>query len=111
MSKIKILKKEVGKNAEFTEIENSLEAMQAVVGGYIETVTVKKNIVIVCDEEARLSNKHFNISFNGIQFFGDIFFCGVDGDEFTDLPEEDFFTGVIVTYLKNAGEKHGNDKK
>lgn len=37
--KIRVLVKEPGKEAELREIPNTLEDLQCIVGGYIETVT------------------------------------------------------------------------
>ena len=37
---MKVVRKEVGCNPQVVEIENTLEALQKEVGGYIETVTM-----------------------------------------------------------------------
>ena len=36
------------------EIENTLEALQREVGGYIETVYLGDNYILICDEEGKL---------------------------------------------------------
>lgn len=82
-----IIKKEVGKDYIIKEIDNTLEAMQAEVGGYIETVTVCSDLVIVCDEEGLLKGLPHNTNLLGADFYGPIFFCGVKGDEFCDVPK------------------------
>ncbi len=67
-----------------TYITNSLSAMQAAVGGYIEAVTLSADCVIICDEEGRLKGLPNNPSaVPGI--VGDAFYVGYEGDEFTDL--------------------------
>lgn len=38
------------------EVENSLEAVQKFVGGYIETIGMGNGIVLVCNEEGKLNN-------------------------------------------------------
>ena len=39
----------------FMEIENSLEAKQAFVGGYIEVVDIGNGIDLICNEEGKLN--------------------------------------------------------
>lgn len=51
-----ILVVEPGKHPCEKEIPNTLEAMQEVVGGYIETVYPFPDAVLVCDEEAKLKS-------------------------------------------------------
>ena len=67
-------------------IKNELEPLQEAVGGYIETVPIAKDCVIICDEEGLLKNLPFNCELCGHWFFGTILFVGVDGEEFTDVP-------------------------
>jgi hypothetical protein len=38
----------------------SLEELQAIVGGYIEVVSLRDGRLIVCDEEGKLKGKDFN---------------------------------------------------
>ena len=92
MSKIKVIIKEPFKVPYVSKIDNTLEALQKIVEGYIETVTVNQDMVIICDEEGLLKDNHFNCRVLNIQFFGTIIFAGVNGDEFSDLPisEEEF---------------------
>lgn len=52
---MKILLKEPNKPFEVKEIENNLETLQQLVGGYIEVVPYKDNIAIICDEEDFIS--------------------------------------------------------
>ena len=55
-------------------------------GGYIETVTLSTDCVIICDEEGRINGKPYNCSICGVDFVGTIMICGVSGDAFTDIP-------------------------
>ena len=55
-------------------------------GGYIETVTLAEDMVIMCDEEGIIKNARYNVSVGGVQFFGTVVVCGVKGDEFADIP-------------------------
>lgn len=67
------------------DIDNTLEALQTAVGGYIETVTVASDCLIICNEEGRLLNLPFNCRLCGRVFVGPVLLVGVKGDEFTDL--------------------------
>ena len=48
---ISVIIKEPGKKPKRKTIKNTLEAMQKVVGGHIETVTLAENIVLVVNED------------------------------------------------------------
>ena len=84
---MKILKKEPGKGYYAKEIPNTLEAMQAEVGGYIETVTVDRTCCIVCDDEGRIKELPYNTTLGGIEFYGPIFIVGTKNDGFCDVPK------------------------
>lgn len=79
--------KETGHRPRIAEIENTLTALQKVVGGYIETVTLAKDCCIICNEEGRLQGLPYNLTFGGISFVGTVLFVGVAGDEFCSLSE------------------------
>lgn len=73
------------------DIENKLEALQAAVGGYIETVTLDEHTAVVADEEGRLKCKPVNLNASLLavcRIHGDVLVCGVDFDRFTDLSDE-----------------------
>ena len=65
--------------------ENSLEAFQKAVGGYIEAVTVASDLVLICNEEGRLLNLPFNATICGMDFYGPVLAVGMNGDEFARL--------------------------
>ena len=65
--------------------DNTLEAFQKAVGGYIESVTVAEDMVIICNEEGRLRGLPFNVELFGVGFVGTIVVAGVKGDEFASL--------------------------
>lgn len=77
-------------------VPNQLHPLQELVGGYIETVTVqvKPQVIVICNEEARLKRLPYNCTIEGkdytgefdCPFFGPILLVGADGDEFTDVP-------------------------
>lgn len=76
-----------GQRAEDIEVENTVEALQAQVDGYIEVVNIPVNdTVILCDEEGLMKQKDYNCRIMGIDFVGTILFAGIKGEEFTDVP-------------------------
>lgn len=92
---MKVIYKAPGKPAELQEIENTLEALQAAVEGYIETVTVDPCTVIICNEEGRLNGMRYNCNLLGLQLFGPILVAGVDGEEFCDVPDPWIFLATL----------------
>lgn len=85
-NKVKIIVKPVDKIAHVEWADNTLEAFQRIVGGYIETVTICTDLVIICNEEGRLLGLPHNCKAFGVDFVGDIVFVGCRGSEFADIP-------------------------
>ncbi len=83
---IKVLAKHPGHPAHFVHIPNTLEAMQSLVGGYIETVTLATDLVLICNEEGFLRGLPDNCRLCGMRLVGSILLAGIDGDEFADIP-------------------------
>lgn len=87
MEKIKvIIKRPDEETGHVTWISNSLKALQTHVEGYIETVTVSPNMMIICNEEGRIRNLPYNCRLCGIDFVGTIIIAGVDDADLTDVP-------------------------
>lgn len=68
--------------------ENTLEAFQKAVGGWIETVTIADDLVVICNEEGRLRGLPVNARVAGVTFVGTVIFAGVKGDEFASLKSK-----------------------
>lgn len=85
---MKVIYKEPGCAPEVRDIPNTLEALQAAVGGYIEAVTIDTDAAVICNEEGRLQGMPHNVKFLGVDFVGPILIVGVEGEEFTDLKED-----------------------
>ena len=86
MEKIKVVCKRHDSKPYVTWVSNNLKNFQNFVGGYIEVVPICEDLVVVCNEEGRLMNLPANCNISGIDFVGDIMFCGVKDDEFCDIP-------------------------
>lgn len=80
------------RSVEEIEIENTLEALQKEVGGYIETVTlVHGYAVMIVNEEGALRGMPSNLTASAVatrKIVGPALVVGVYGDEFTDIPKD-----------------------
>ena len=84
---MKVIVKEPNRRSEYREIDDTLEAMQEIVGGYIECVFLGEDTVMVCNEEGKLMGMQMNFPFRGDSIVGTIFVCGTDDEgDFTDVP-------------------------
>ncbi len=97
---MRVIRKDPGRPPELVEMENTLEALQQAVGGYIETVTFSPDASVVCNEEGRLRGMAPNCSFLGIPFVGPILVVGIDGDEMCSLDDRD--AALILHLLGRA---------
>ena len=81
-----VLKKEPGKEPVLTAVENTLSALQEAVDGYIETVTMADDFVVICNEEGCIQSLPYNCTLLGdIDLYGTILIAGMKDDEFTDV--------------------------
>ncbi len=90
-----VMKYEPGKRPEVVDVVpigpvTQLRAFQAVVGGYIEQLGFHGDMVILCDEEARLKNSPYN----RWNVLGTFIICRLKNGEWASLTDED------VNYLK-----------
>ena len=99
---MKVIYKAPGCAPEPRDIPNTLEELQAAVGGYIETVTFATDLAVICNEEGRVRGMAHNMKLLGVDFVGPILIVGVAGDEFTDLTPEQM--GFLMNGLKKAAE-------
>ena len=97
---MKVIIKEPGFPPHLEEIENTLEELQRIVDGYIETVTIIRNqIIVICNEEGRLNGLEPNCAVCGMDFVGPVIICSADGDEFTDLKTPH----KVMPLIRNLG--------
>ena len=87
---IMVVIKEPGKPAAVDPLfDNTLEALQDAVGGYIETFTLPSGIVLICNEEGKLHRLPYNVRVCGCDFVGVVIVCRASGDEFGSLKAQD----------------------
>lgn len=79
-----IVKRPEEQYGEIREIENTLEALQKIVGGWIECV-YNNGSCIICNEEGKLQGLAPNIWFKGDILVGTIIVCGIKGEDFDDV--------------------------
>lgn len=111
--KIKVLVVEPMKPCRVQEISDTLEAMQAIVGGHIEAVTpFTEPVAIVCNEEGKLQSLPFNrplLNDSGLPcdiLCGTFFITGVSGENFVSLTDgqirryKELYDNVMVVSAK-----------
>lgn len=74
-----------GEEPEMKEIDNTLQALQAIVDGPIETVRLSKSIVIIVNEEGRIRG----MERNSLGLVGPMVCVGHAGEEFRGLTEDE----------------------
>lgn len=85
-----IVKRPDEKYGHVTNISNTLKNFQRTVEGPIETISIGKDVVVICNEEGKNLNlqRNFKIqyvySMDVIQ--GTVVIVGVDGENFCDCP-------------------------
>lgn len=94
--KISVLLVEPGRTPKIIEIEDTLEAKQAIVGGYIEqSMPFDDDVAIICNEEGKLDGLHLNRAIydnDGTMIdiiAGTFFICyaPIESDRYLSLPE------------------------
>lgn len=85
--RIKVIIKEPYAEPYETEIDNTLEALQEIVGGYIEVIGFAEDTLIVLNEEGKLDGLAPNVFFHGDTLVGTIVFIGEDDEYFSDVPD------------------------
>lgn len=92
MNKIRVIIKEPG-DAYGKEklIENSLETIQGIIDGYMETVSIQRSpdLIMICNEEGKLRHLPWNIIMGNTYkdvICGTLILCGRKDAEFADVP-------------------------
>ena len=88
MSKIQVIMCPAERAPYVANIQDSMENMQKIVGGYIETATIATDTIIVCNGEGRIIGLPENNSLPVSGFCGDCFLCGVEEYQLASLGEE-----------------------
>ena len=102
MAKIRaIVKRTDEQYGHVTNISNTLKNLQNTVGGYIETVKIAGNAVLICNEEGKIRDMPYNFTLRFLHYFnptdavevrpyqmifGTVIACGAEEDQLTDVP-------------------------
>ena len=86
---MRIVIKRVNQKPEVKEVANELHELQSIVGGYLETVLISNDplLLCVCNEEGKLQGLEPNFIFGNDVIVGDVFFCGANEEDFTSLDD------------------------
>lgn len=94
-----------GKKPEIIDIQNELKPLQNYVGGYIETVYLPNDLILICNEEGKLwgMNLNFFLVRNTTvdEVVGPALFVKDCGDEFGPLDETE------AEHIRSKIEKEG----
>lgn len=92
---LRVIYKEPGRMAELREIPNTLRGLQGAIHGYIQAVTYKDGLIILCDEEGYIKGLSPNI----FGICGPVVVCRTKGEDFASVGE-----GEIAKLLKEFSE-------
>ena len=86
---MKVIYKKPEEKVQLTDIPNTLQALQEAVEGPIECITLQPDkLVAFVNEEGIIWDMKFNCKLLGLPIYGPVVICGVDGEDFADIPEE-----------------------
>ena len=96
---MRVIYKEPGKEPRTMVIPNELKVLQDLVGGYIETLKIADNVVMIFNEGGKLLDLAPNFFVGAIAdvILGPVIIAGEDGEEFTSLSEDNiaFISGIL----------------
>lgn len=81
---IKVMVKKPDAEMFITSIDNSLQAFQKAVSGYIEVIQIGGSMAVICNAEGRLSDS-YNCTVNGKPLYGTLLITGIDSEEITGI--------------------------
>ena len=88
----------------FHRMNNTLEALQNLVGGYIEVLPLKDNLVMIVDEEGKIKDKKYNELATTILrhyvktqdfIMGHALLVCTDGEEFSNFDCNKYYKEVM----------------
>lgn len=107
--KIKVLYKQPGKTMCRKTVPNTLKACQELVDGFIETIRISPDLVLVCNEEGKLRGLEPNPFPRMHDLVGSWFICGTYRGEFTSVPAE--YVWIMKQYFTIQEEDEDAEEK
>ena len=105
MDKIRVVIKKPREAAREIEIDNTLERLQELVGGHIESVWFAKNVWMLDNEEGKIRDLPYNFYVWDDVIVGPAIFAGQDGDELADCP----ISAEAIERILWKGDENGQD--
>lgn len=86
--KIRVIYKRVAFDPVEVTIDNTLEQLQFMIGGFIETVRwpAAKPMLLIVDEEGKIDGRPVNFPFRDDVIVGSVLWCSSNGEDFDDCP-------------------------
>ena len=85
---IRVVTKQPGASPRTMLISNRLESLQNRVGGYIEIVSVFKDVVLICNELGKVNRMQPNFLYGFDMIVGPVVFAGTQRDKLVSLTPE-----------------------
>lgn len=100
---IEVVLVKVNQAPEVMKIEDSLEVLQKIVGGYIETKLFENDMIIICNEEGKLMNLSGNRRVDCDIIAGDFIVtaCNEEGDLISLTQEQQAFAMAVFARPEN----------
>ena len=108
---MKAVRKKPGEPPEIVDLDNTLEALQKEVDGYIESFQIASDCTIICNEEGKLLPLEPNLLFCGEAFFGTVLAVGVRGESFCSLRPQAADAFIKWWGMKEAWLTDGSERK
>ena len=108
--KLKVIYKKVNQSPKVIEINNTLEAKQKLVGGLIEVIPYKDDLLLICNEEGKILNKKANIDLGYDYIAGDFLVVrdDIENADFKSLTQNQI--NQVLDDLKDRSIKYTNQK-
>lgn len=100
--KINIIRMRPGEEPEEISVDNTLAALQAEVGGHIETLRLDRDVTAIVNEEGLLEELEPNCLLRGELIVGPVVLVGVRGEDFCSIPEG--YESLWIDALERARE-------
>lgn len=88
------------------EIPNDLRSLQHIVGGFIETLTICRDVVLIFNEEGRLLHLPYNCQICGVDLVSPVIFAGIKDDDFSDIKYDDRILRAVFPKLYKGCAHH-----
>ena len=111
VKKLKVLYLEVGKKPKVIEIDDTLEAKQDLVGGLIEVIPYRRNLVLICNEEGKINELEPNLNLKGDIIVGNCFIVGDDYKNagFKSITDEEIKESIKDLHFRRWSKEYENE--